>query len=56
MSDGYARNYLFPESWPETATPSRVAVIRQAMQEKAERERRETEKAEESAISCRRLC
>lgn len=48
VSDGYARNYLFPRKLAETATPSRVAVIRQAMQEKAERERREADRAEET--------
>jgi large subunit ribosomal protein L9 len=47
VSDGYARNYLFPQKLAEQATPARVAVIRQAMKEKAERERREADKAEE---------
>jgi large subunit ribosomal protein L9 len=47
VADGYARNYLFPRSLAQTATPGRVAAIRKAMEEKATRERREAERAEE---------
>jgi large subunit ribosomal protein L9 len=48
VSDGYARNYLFPRKLAEMATPARVAVVRQIMEEKAAHARREAEKADET--------
>lgn len=48
VSDGYARNYLFPRKLAEMATPGRVAVVRQIMEEKAAHARREAEKADET--------
>jgi large subunit ribosomal protein L9 len=48
VSDGYARNYLFPRKLAEMATPARVAVVRQIMEEKAAHARREAERAEET--------
>ncbi|MCL5736241.1 MAG: 50S ribosomal protein L9 [Actinobacteria bacterium] len=47
VSDGYARNFLFPRKLAETATAARIAAVRKTMQEKAEHERRELERAEE---------
>ncbi|GAB4246101.1 MAG: 50S ribosomal protein L9 [Thermoleophilia bacterium] len=47
VSDGYARNYLFPRKLAEVATPARVEAIRRAVAEKEERERREAEQAGE---------
>lgn len=43
VSDGFARNYLFPRKWAAEATPSAVKEIerRRAAEEKAEQERRE---------------
>ncbi|MBC7292697.1 MAG: 50S ribosomal protein L9, partial [Thermoleophilia bacterium] len=48
VSEGYARNYLFPRKLAELATPGRIAAVRRAMEEKAAQERREAEKAEET--------
>jgi large subunit ribosomal protein L9 len=48
VSDGYARNYLFPRKLAEMATPARVAVVRQIMEEKAAHARREAERADET--------
>jgi len=48
VSDGYARNYLFPRKLAEMATPARIAVVRQIMEEKAAHARREAEKADET--------
>jgi large subunit ribosomal protein L9 len=48
VSDGYARNYLFPRKLAEMATPARIAVVRQAMEEKAAHARREAERADET--------
>jgi large subunit ribosomal protein L9 len=47
VSDGYARNFLFPRKLAEKATPGRVAMVRQMMEEKAAHLRREAERAEE---------
>ncbi|GAB4261451.1 MAG: 50S ribosomal protein L9 [Thermoleophilia bacterium] len=47
VSDGYARNFLFPRQLAETATPGRIAAVRRAVEEKAARERREAERAAE---------
>ena len=42
VSDGYARNYLFPRKWAVEATPGAVKEIerKRAVEEKLERERR----------------
>jgi large subunit ribosomal protein L9 len=48
VSDGYARNYLFPQKLAEVATPGRIAVVRHIMEEKAAHARREAERAEET--------
>jgi large subunit ribosomal protein L9 len=48
VSDGYARNYLFPRKLAEMATPDRIAAVRQIMEEKAAHARREAERAEET--------
>ena len=48
VKDGYARNYLFPRKLAEMATPARIAVVRQIMEEKAAHARREAEKADET--------
>lgn len=47
VADGYARNYLLPHKFAELATPGRVASIRRVVEEKAAKERREAEQAEE---------
>ena len=43
VSDGFARNYLFPRKWAVEATPGAVKEIerKRANEEKLERERRE---------------
>ena len=43
VSDGFARNYLFPRKWAGEATPGAVKEIerKRANEEKLERERRE---------------
>ena len=43
VSDGYARNFLFPKKWAVEATPGAVKEIerRRANEEKLERERRD---------------
>jgi large subunit ribosomal protein L9 len=48
VADGYARNFLFPHKLAERATPGRIAVIRQVMEEKAAHARRESERADET--------
>lgn len=47
VSDGFARNYLFPRKWAAEATPSAVKDIerKRAAEEKAEQERREAASA-----------
>lgn len=47
VSDGYARNFLFPRKLAEMATPARVGAIKRAIAEKEERQRREAEQAGE---------
>jgi large subunit ribosomal protein L9 len=47
VSDGYARNFLFPRKLAEEATPARVSAIKKAIEEKEARERREAEQATE---------
>ncbi len=47
VSDGYARNFLFPRKLAERATAARIAVIRKEMQEKADHERRQVEQADQ---------
>jgi large subunit ribosomal protein L9 len=48
VSDGYARNYLFPRKLAEMATPGRLATVRKIMDDKVAHERREAERAEET--------
>jgi large subunit ribosomal protein L9 len=48
VSDGYARNFLFPRKLAEMATPGRIAKVRQIMEEKAAHARREAERADET--------
>lgn len=47
VSDGYARNYLFPRKWAMEATPGAVKEIerKRAVEEKLEKERREAAEA-----------
>ena len=47
VTDGYARNFLLPRKLAERATAARIAVVRKMMQEKADHERREVERADE---------
>jgi large subunit ribosomal protein L9 len=47
VSEGYARNYLFPRKLAEKATPGRIAAVRKMMEEKAAAARRELERADE---------
>jgi len=47
VSDGYARNFLFPRKLAEIATAGRIAQVRQIMEEKAAHARREVERADE---------
>jgi large subunit ribosomal protein L9 len=48
VSDGYARNFLFPRKFAEMATPGRIAQVRKIMEEKAAHLRREAERADET--------
>jgi large subunit ribosomal protein L9 len=48
VSDGYARNFLFPRKLAEIATPGKVAAVRRILDEKAAQERRIAEQAEET--------
>ena len=48
VASGYARNFLLPRKLAEMATPGRVAVVRQMMEEKAAHARREAERADET--------
>jgi large subunit ribosomal protein L9 len=48
VSEGYARNYLFPRKLAERATPGRIAQVRKIMEEKAAHVRREAERADET--------
>jgi large subunit ribosomal protein L9 len=47
VSDGYARNYLFPRKLAEMATAGKIAQVRKIMEQKADHARRELERAEE---------
>jgi large subunit ribosomal protein L9 len=47
VSEGYARNFLFPRKMAEKATPGRIAQVRKIMDQKADHARRELEQAEE---------
>ena len=47
VSDGYARNFLLPRGLAERATPGRIAVVRQIMEDKLAHARREEERAQE---------
>jgi large subunit ribosomal protein L9 len=48
VSEGYARNFLFPRKLAERATPGRIAQVRKIMEEKAAHVRREAERADET--------
>jgi large subunit ribosomal protein L9 len=48
VSDGYARNYLFPRKLAEMATAGRVAQVRKIMDQKEAHARREAEQADET--------
>ena len=48
VSEGYARNFLLPRKLAEMATPGRIAMVRQIMEEKAAHARREAERADET--------
>ena len=48
VSDGYARNYLFPRRLAEAATPGKVAAVQRLLQAKLEQERREADQAAET--------
>jgi large subunit ribosomal protein L9 len=48
VSEGYARNFLFPRKLAEMATPGRIAQVRQIMEERAAHVRREAERADET--------
>jgi len=48
VSEGYARNFLLPRKLAEIATPGRIAMVRQIMEEKAAHARREAERADET--------
>jgi large subunit ribosomal protein L9 len=48
VSDGYARNYLFPRKIAEMATPGRIAQVRKIMEQKEAHARREADQAEET--------
>ncbi len=48
VSNGYARNYLFPRKIAEMATPGRIAQVRKIMEQKEAHARREAEQAEET--------
>ncbi len=47
VSEGYARNYLFPRKLAEKATAGKIAQVRKIMEQKADHARRELERAEE---------
>jgi large subunit ribosomal protein L9 len=48
VSEGYARNYLFPRKMAEMATAGRVAQVRKIMEQKEAHARREAEQADET--------
>lgn len=49
VARGYARNYLLPRRFAEVATPARVAELERVEAQRATREARSTEQAEEIA-------
>jgi large subunit ribosomal protein L9 len=48
VSEGYARNFLFPRKLAEMATAGRIAQVGQILEQKADHVRREAERAEET--------
>lgn len=48
VSDGYARNFLFPRGLAEVATPARIEAAKKAIQAKLDQQRREAEQAAET--------
>lgn len=52
VSDGYARNFLFPRKWAKEATPNAVKEIerKRKAEEKVEQERREAAMAKADAL------
>jgi large subunit ribosomal protein L9 len=48
VAEGYARNFLLPRRLAEIATPTRIAVAKQMMEERAAAARREAERADET--------
>ncbi|MCE5342869.1 MAG: 50S ribosomal protein L9 [Eubacteriales bacterium] len=52
VSDGFARNYLFPRKWAMEATPTAVKEVerRHALEEKLEAERREEAASKAAAL------
>jgi len=48
VSDGFARNYLFPRKLAEQATAGRIAMVRKSVEDKAAQARREAERADET--------
>jgi len=57
VSDGYARNYLFPRKWAMEATPAAVKEVerRRALEEKQEAERREEALAKANALKSKTI-
>lgn len=52
VSDGYARNYLFPRKWAAEATPGSIKEIerKRANEEKLEKERRDAAQKQADAL------
>ena len=52
VSDGYARNYLFPRKWASEATPAAVKEVerKRALEEKLEAERRAEAESRAAAL------
>jgi large subunit ribosomal protein L9 len=48
VAEGYARNFLLPRRLAEIATPARIAMAKQMMEDRAAAARREAERAEEN--------
>jgi large subunit ribosomal protein L9 len=48
VADGYARNFLLPHKLAQRATPAKIAVAKQIMEERAAVVRREAERADET--------
>lgn len=53
VSDGYARNYLFPRKWAVEATPASIKEIerKRAAEEQLEKERREAAQEQAKALN-----